>query len=159
MWQSMYVERKMEETFVKLGAAYYGMWQSMIYIYINIYIYRKIAPFERLGWLAPARQLMIHETENLEFLHKYYYIAILKKHVTQGEGKTIMVGGGGGGGGLIPPLTPPPLPLKETLSLHNSISASSPQTLSHQNKLMEKQSTIQGNRRGLLCFGLLLSYK
>ena len=30
MWQSIYVERKMELTFVKLGAAYYGMWQSMI---------------------------------------------------------------------------------------------------------------------------------
>ena len=26
------VECKMELTFVKLGAAYYGMWQSMIYI-------------------------------------------------------------------------------------------------------------------------------
>ena len=26
------VEQKMELTFVKLGTAYYGMWQSMIYI-------------------------------------------------------------------------------------------------------------------------------
>ena len=49
------VERKMKVTFVKLGAAYYGMWQSMIYKYI---LYRKITPFERLGWLAPARQLL-----------------------------------------------------------------------------------------------------
>ena len=30
MWKLMYVERKMEVTFVKLGATYYGMWQSMI---------------------------------------------------------------------------------------------------------------------------------
>ena len=27
------VEQKMELMFVKLGAVYYGMWQSMIYIY------------------------------------------------------------------------------------------------------------------------------
>ena len=56
MWQSMDVYRtKMELTFVKLDAAYYGMWQSMIYKYYNVN--RKITPFERLGWLAPARQL------------------------------------------------------------------------------------------------------
>ena len=31
MWQAARdVERKMELTFVKLGAAYYGMWQSTI---------------------------------------------------------------------------------------------------------------------------------
>ena len=36
MWQAVDVERKTELTFVKLGAAYYGMWQSMIHIYIYI---------------------------------------------------------------------------------------------------------------------------
>ena len=69
------VERKIEVTFVKLGAAYYGMWQSMIYN-IYIYIYRKIAPFERLGWLAPARNyvMFVHMfTLGLSYKDLYCY--------------------------------------------------------------------------------------
>ena len=53
-----------------------------IYIYMYIYIYRKIVPVVRLGWLAPARQILLYRSIFYSYCVYNVHVHALYMHVS-----------------------------------------------------------------------------